>query len=59
MKFLLDAHFPLTLKSWLKSRGHDVMHTRDLPRKNLSDLEDLLQEYSVVEMNYTDILMHF
>ena len=59
MKFILDAHLPLALKTWLKARGHDVVHTRDLPRKNLSDLEDLLQEYSVVEMNYTDILMHF
>jgi len=101
----------------LKSRGHDVIHTRDLPRKNLSDdveiieiavqqerivlskdgdffnylvlkgippkllmlttgnivnkdllalfqlnfdhLEDLLQQYSVVEMNNTEILVHY
>lgn len=101
----------------MKSRGHDVIHTRDLPRKNLSDdveiieiavqqerivlskdgdffnylvlkgippkllmlttgnivnkdllalfqlnfdhLEDLLQQYSVVEMNNTEILVHY
>jgi predicted nuclease of predicted toxin-antitoxin system len=33
MKFLLDAQLPLALKSWLKSQGHDVVHTLDLPQK--------------------------
>lgn len=36
MKFLIDAQLPLSLKSWLKKRGHDVLHTRDLPRENLT-----------------------
>lgn len=34
MKFLIDAHLPIALKSWLTSRGHDVIHTRDLPKKS-------------------------
>lgn len=36
MKFLIDAHLPVTLKNWLINRGHDVIHTRDLPAKNLT-----------------------
>ena len=36
MKFLLDAQLPLALKVWLRKQGHDVIHTRDLPRENLS-----------------------
>jgi len=37
MKFIIDAQLPLSLKKWLKDQGHDAVHTRDLPRKNLSD----------------------
>lgn len=117
MKFILDAQLPLALKSWLKSKGHDVLHTLDLPHQNLSKdfevidiavqenrvviskdsdffefftlngippkllmvttgnivnkellllfqlnfdtLEDLLQKHSVVEMNNTEILVHY
>lgn len=36
MKFLVDAQLPLSLKVWLRKQGHDVIHTRDLPRENLS-----------------------
>jgi predicted nuclease of predicted toxin-antitoxin system len=38
MKFLIDAHLPLSLKSWLNNRGHDAVHTRDLPQRNESTL---------------------
>lgn len=37
MKFLVDAHLPMRLKNWLIDRGHEAIHTRDLPRKNLSE----------------------
>ena len=37
MKFLVDAHLPMRLKKWLIDRGHEAIHTRDLPRKNLSE----------------------
>lgn len=117
MKFLLDAQLPLALKTWLKGQGHDVVHTLDLPQKNLThdsyiiDLSvaedrilitkdsdffdhftlkgtppkllmittgnivnkelislfqlnfekvaDLLQQYAVIEMNNTDIIVHY
>ncbi len=36
MKFIVDAQLPLSLKSWLRKRGHDVIHTRDLPLENLT-----------------------
>jgi predicted nuclease of predicted toxin-antitoxin system len=47
MKFIVDAHLPLALKSWLKQQGHDAVHTRDL------------QQHSVVEMSNSKILVHF
>ena len=34
MRFLLDAHLPKHLAEWLQKRGHDVMHTLDLPQQN-------------------------
>lgn len=34
MKFLVDAHLPPTLCAVLRRRGHDAMHTLDLPAKN-------------------------
>ena len=43
MKFLIDAHLLLTLKKWLVKRGHDAIHTRDLPIKNLIDDMDIIR----------------
>ncbi|WP_448544357.1 DUF5615 family PIN-like protein [Roseiflexus sp.] len=34
MNFLVDAHLPRRLAHWLRLRGHDVIHTRDLPQGN-------------------------
>ncbi len=34
MKFLVDAQLPLQLALMLRSAGHDVIHTQDLPMKN-------------------------
>jgi len=40
MKFLVDAQLPRHLSHWLKQRGHDSLHTLDLPDGNrTSDLE--------------------
>jgi predicted nuclease of predicted toxin-antitoxin system len=33
MKFLVDAQLPYLLKTWLIQRGHDVLHTDDLPNQ--------------------------
>ncbi len=37
MKFVVDAHLPMRLANWLRSEGHDVVHTRELPDANLTD----------------------
>ena len=34
MKFLIDAQLPYVLKEWLASKGHNAIHTLDLPYKN-------------------------
>lgn len=63
MKFIIDAHLPLALKSWLKQRGHDVVHTRDLPRKNLSDdvevIEIAVREQRIVISKDGDFFNYF
>lgn len=43
MKFLVDAHLPMRLVHWLRERGHDVVHTRELPLKNKTDDVDIIQ----------------
>ena len=43
MKFLIDANLPMTLKNWLIDRGHDAIHTRDLPEKNLTEDIDIIR----------------
>jgi len=40
VKFLVDAQLPRRVAAWLTSRGHDAMHTLDLPRRNLSSDAD-------------------
>ena len=39
MKFIVDAHLPQRLASWLGSKGFDAVHTIDLP--NANETEDL------------------
>lgn len=34
MNFLVDAHLPRRLAQWLRLRGHNVIHTLDLPQGN-------------------------
>ncbi len=34
MKFILDAHLPKKLSEFLVWKGHDSLHTLDLPNKN-------------------------
>lgn len=43
MKFIIDVHLPMALKNWLVNRGHDVIHTRDLPEKNKTDDMDVVR----------------
>ncbi|HSO82097.1 DUF5615 family PIN-like protein [Thiocapsa sp.] len=34
MRFIVDAQLPRRLARWLNTRGHDVLHTLDLPEQN-------------------------
>jgi len=34
MRFIVDAQLPRRLARWLGARGHDVLHTLDLPDGN-------------------------
>jgi len=43
MNFVVDAHLPMRLVFWLRKRGHDVIHTRELPLKNETDDIDIIQ----------------
>ena len=36
MRFLIDAQLPRRLSEWLCDKGHDSIHTLDLPEKNKS-----------------------
>lgn len=63
MKFIVDAHLPLVLKKWLNQQGHDALHTRDLPRKNLSDdvevIEVAVREQRIVISKDSDFFDYF
>lgn len=43
MKFIIDAHLPMALKNWLIDRGHDAIHTRELPEKNATDDMEIIR----------------
>ncbi|WP_339704992.1 DUF5615 family PIN-like protein [Algoriphagus aquimarinus] len=43
MNFLVDAQLPKSLSSLLVTIGHDSIHTLDLPEKNLTQDNFLLQ----------------
>ena len=48
MKFLVDAQLPQRLARWLRSEGHDVVHTLDLPAGNRTD-DEYINELSLRE----------
>lgn len=58
MKFLVDAQLPRRLADWLNLRGHDAIHTLELPQKNRTADGDLLlladQEQRVLISKDTD-----
>lgn len=43
MKFLIDAQLPPALKHFFLHRGHDAIHTLDLPLKNDTSDQDVCQ----------------
>ncbi len=63
MNFLIDAQLPYRLASWLRSRGHDVTHTTELPRSNRTPDKLLLakanEEMRTVITKDADFLISF
>jgi predicted nuclease of predicted toxin-antitoxin system len=48
MKFLVDAHLPRRLARFLRERGHDAIHTLELPQQNRTP-DSSINETSVSE----------
>jgi len=42
MKFIVDAHFPKRLSTWLIKNGDDAIHTSDLPNKNNTSDKEII-----------------
>lgn len=42
MKFLVNAHLPRHLVNLLREKGHEAIHTRDLPRGNRTGDAEIL-----------------
>ena len=42
MKFLVDAHLPKSLSDFLQAKGHDSIHTIDLPDANRTNDQSIL-----------------
>lgn len=63
MRFLVDAQLPQRLARWLRDKGHDALHTRDLPTGNRTgdaDVNDLsLREGRVIVTKDTDFVDSF
>ena len=63
MKFLVDAQLPISLSNPLKSRGYDSIHTLELPNKNRSSdnyiINISLEENRVVVTKDNDFLESF
>lgn len=43
LRFIVDAHLPMALAFWLRERGYDVIHTRELPEQNATEDNVLLR----------------
>ncbi len=48
MKFIVDAQLPISLSRFLNQRGHDSIHTLDLPERNATD-DSIINEISLKE----------
>ena len=60
MRVLVDAQLPLRLARWLQDKGHDAVHTRDLPTGNRTEDADVnelsLREARVVVTKDADFV---
>jgi predicted nuclease of predicted toxin-antitoxin system len=48
MRFLVDAQLPRRLAYWLRDRGHEVLHTLDLPLQNRTS-DEVINQMSLAE----------
>lgn len=60
---MVDAHLPMQLVYYLRERGHDVIHTRELPQKNETEDADIIQiavrENRTVVSKDADFFQHY
>ena len=49
MKFIIDAQLPFRLKKWLIERGHNAIHTDDLPDKHLTSDKEIIRIAGIEE----------
>lgn len=63
MKFLVDAQLPRRFCSWLAVAGHDAVHTLDLPKRNRTTDNEILdiavQEDRIVVTKDDDFVQSF
>ena len=63
MRFLVDAQLPRRLARWLQDKGHDALHTHDLPAGNRTEDADVnnlsLRERRVMVTKDTDFVDTF
>ncbi len=63
MKFIVDAQLPRSLRNLLVEKGHDTVHTIDLPLKNITPDDTIVQismaENRVVISKDTDFLQSY
>lgn len=46
MQYLVDAQLPKRLKQWLVEQGVEAIHTLDLPKRNATPDNEIIQEYT-------------
>lgn len=51
MKFILDAHVPPSLRDAFFLKGHEAIHTKDLPLKNDTSDDEII-EFSIKNKYY-------
>ncbi len=63
MKFIIDAQLPKSLSDFLNYRGHDSIHTLELPKQNSTNDQDIialaLKEKRIVVTKDNDFLESF
>jgi predicted nuclease of predicted toxin-antitoxin system len=63
VKFIIDAQLPKSLSDFLNYRGHDSIHTLELPKQNSTNDQDIialaLKEKRIVVTKDNDFLESF